>query len=423
MRKFKLLFCTFLFLTITAYHSYAENIYDFNTCVPTIMYHKISDDEREWNEYCISSHQLREDFTEIKKAGFTPISVSEFAALAKAYSKAKSDMSIDNINELKSLQEEYPNPILITIDDGYDDGYTIIFPLLKEFGFKANISIVGSYSENASGFLSKEQIGEMSESGLVEFGSHTYSLHDKTYIELQNIFNFNRNHDMIKEDFLKNESFILSCTNKPLPFFTYPYGVSSIFTEKILDEMNVEVSFVTSLSPKFVTLNDGTRKISRLNRVPGEDSRTFVKKIIGKMKAQNAISKDSSLEEYYNSSDNPAQTAVSQDEGKCTVSFIHEGKEYLMNAQILNNTAFISPGEFACCKDIKVYSYNLAGIYKIELFEKEILINRLNNAAVLNGDEKILPVASGGLLPVRAFFEFAGYSVEYNGAEKKINIY
>jgi len=82
--------------------------------------------------------------------------------------------------------------VLITFDDGYRSVYTSAFPILKLFNAPAVIAVVGSWLEPTSGevvnfdgrsvsrneMLSWAQIKEMTDSGLVEVGSHTYGLHD-----------------------------------------------------------------------------------------------------------------------------------------------------------------------------------------------------------------------------------------------------
>lgn len=62
--------------------------------------------------------------------------------------------------------------VILTLDDGYEDNYTNLFPLLKKYRAKATISVVtGSIGQ--PGHLAADQIREMSDSGLVEFASHT----------------------------------------------------------------------------------------------------------------------------------------------------------------------------------------------------------------------------------------------------------
>src|SRR5690606_1373661 len=80
-----------------------------------------------------------------------------------------------------------PNPIMITMDDGYESNYIYAYPVLKEYNMKATIFLITSLIKNEEekhllkGIpkLSWEQIQEMSESGLIEFHSHTHDAHAK----------------------------------------------------------------------------------------------------------------------------------------------------------------------------------------------------------------------------------------------------
>lgn len=64
------------------------------------------------------------------------------------------------------------NSVILTFDDGYEDNYTNLFPLLKKYNMKATIFII-AYKIDKPGYLTSSQIKEMAASGLVRFGSHT----------------------------------------------------------------------------------------------------------------------------------------------------------------------------------------------------------------------------------------------------------
>ena len=68
---------------------------------------------------------------------------------------------------------------MLTFDDGYRGNYELAYPLLQDFQAKAVISIVVSYVDGQNpDFLTWDMCREMSQSGLVEIGSHTYASHD-----------------------------------------------------------------------------------------------------------------------------------------------------------------------------------------------------------------------------------------------------
>ena len=65
----------------------------------------------------------------------------------------------------------------LTFDDGYDDFYEVVFPLLKEYNAKAAVYIIASEIDK-TGYLKSWQIKELDESGLVEIGNHTTIVHN-----------------------------------------------------------------------------------------------------------------------------------------------------------------------------------------------------------------------------------------------------
>ncbi len=80
-------------------------------------------------------------------------------------------------------------PVIYTFDDGYRNNYEILFPLLKRHKLKATIflivgKVVEERSASSGNALTWDEVREMAASGLVEFGSHTYSMHKNlvTYI-------------------------------------------------------------------------------------------------------------------------------------------------------------------------------------------------------------------------------------------------
>ena len=71
-------------------------------------------------------------------------------------------------------------PIILTFDDGYQDAYTQVFPILKKYNLTATFYLViGDIGK--SGSLTKNQILEMQQAGM-KFGSHSLTHPDLTKI-------------------------------------------------------------------------------------------------------------------------------------------------------------------------------------------------------------------------------------------------
>ena len=67
--------------------------------------------------------------------------------------------------------EQYEKPVILTFDDGYDDNYTELLPLLRKYNVKATVFMIA----DAMGMqhkMTEEQVREMADSGLVSIQSH-----------------------------------------------------------------------------------------------------------------------------------------------------------------------------------------------------------------------------------------------------------
>ena len=103
--------------------------------------------------------------------------------------------------------------VIITLDDGYKDNYTNMFPILKAHGAKATIFLVSNLV-NTDGYLTSAQIKEMSDSGLVSFQCHTANHVDLAHMS----------EDGVRSEFTESVSFIEAITGKPVRALAYPAG-------------------------------------------------------------------------------------------------------------------------------------------------------------------------------------------------------
>ena len=105
---------------------------------------------------------------------------------------------------------------ILTFDDGYEDFYSVVFPLLKKYHMRATVYIIYNYI-GRSGFLDEKQIKELIESGLVEIGSHTL---DHVYLKQAPDLYAEKQIVESKQKF--EERFGVS-----IKTFAYPYGAFS----------------------------------------------------------------------------------------------------------------------------------------------------------------------------------------------------
>ncbi len=88
------------------------------------------------------------------------------------------------VSEVQGFFKDSAGPaVMITFDDGDTSFMDYAFPLLKEYGFKATINIIGqavdshALVEGGKAVLSWDECRYLAGSGLVDLGCHSYALH------------------------------------------------------------------------------------------------------------------------------------------------------------------------------------------------------------------------------------------------------
>jgi peptidoglycan/xylan/chitin deacetylase (PgdA/CDA1 family) len=124
-------------------------------------------------------------------------------------------------------------PVLITLDDAYEDNYTNAFPILKEYGFKATIFTPTGLIQNPD-YLNWQEIKEMSDTGLVYFGNHTWSHHPSTGTP-----------EVLKKEISLADIQLAEKELNTAKIFAYPFGNPSQGAEKVLTDMGYKLAFTT----------------------------------------------------------------------------------------------------------------------------------------------------------------------------------
>lgn len=86
--------------------------------------------------------------------------------------------ALDLINALRTHTTLPGKPIVITLDDGYDDVYSYAFPIFKKYNLKFNLMVPTGLLGNTSpgnSYYSWSQLKEMVGSGLGFVSNHTWS--------------------------------------------------------------------------------------------------------------------------------------------------------------------------------------------------------------------------------------------------------
>ena len=220
--------------------------------LPILMYHHVAEDGEDCNEMTVTVGKLREDFQYLLDRGYTPVLTRDLA-------------------ESTTLPEK---PVLLTFDDGYTSNYLLLYPLLREFGLHAVICpIVGMPDglDREDGYCTWDMLREMSASGLVEVGSHTWSCHNldnhgMTYpdgadgVQRRDGETDGEFQARALDDIQKSYDRLAEELGTPPVCFAYPFGATDPDADALIDAL-FPVSLITW--PDTADLSDGTRRMPR----------------------------------------------------------------------------------------------------------------------------------------------------------------
>lgn len=148
----------------------------------------------EARQWYISEDTLSTILDNIEENGYTPITAS---ALIDAFDS--------NVIAKK--------PILLTFDDGNRDFYTTVFPIIKQRNIPVTLAIMTGVGGNT--YVTKEQLVEMHNSGLVDIQSHT-----KYHAYLTKVSPQER-----EQELRESKEFIETLLHKKAEALIYPFGL------------------------------------------------------------------------------------------------------------------------------------------------------------------------------------------------------
>ncbi|MCI8497506.1 MAG: polysaccharide deacetylase family protein [Clostridiales bacterium] len=247
------------------------------TRLPIVMYHSILREPKSFGDYIITPQQLESDLRYLKDHGYTAVTMAQVIAYVK---------------QGEPLPQK---PVVLTFDDGYYNNYVYAYPLLREYGMKGIISIVGDYTDhdtklnenNANySYLTWEQITEMSESGVIEFQNHTYCMHNlksgrkgcrRKKGESEEAY-----HEALRSDIVPLQQKIKEHTGREPDTFTYPFGAVSTESYPVIREIGFSASLSCESGVSVVTKGDEDclYMLKRSLRTHADTSESFFRKIL-----------------------------------------------------------------------------------------------------------------------------------------------
>jgi peptidoglycan/xylan/chitin deacetylase (PgdA/CDA1 family) len=161
--------------------------------IPIVMYHSI-DEASDVSKLSVCPSSFREQIRFLKTHNYNVVKLEELPDMVK--------------------KSRLPRKtIAITFDDGFENNYTCAYPVLTEFGIPATIFIVPAWV-GKEGYLTWDQVIEMSESGVISIGSHTM-----THAWLPGL-----PEQRLDDEIFESKRAIESRIMKPVDSFSYPLG-------------------------------------------------------------------------------------------------------------------------------------------------------------------------------------------------------
>lgn len=176
----------------------ATTLKGFSETIPILMYHyiEVAPASSTLKGLYLDPKVFASQLEELNKNNYQTLFVSEAA------------INIENKNALSDKN------VVLTFDDGYEDFYTQAFPLIKKYNVKTTLYIIIN-ALGTKGYLTRAQVRELADSGLVEIGSHTFN-----HPDLRNL----KNKD-VKFEIESSKKILETITGKTVLTFCYPFGL------------------------------------------------------------------------------------------------------------------------------------------------------------------------------------------------------
>jgi peptidoglycan/xylan/chitin deacetylase (PgdA/CDA1 family) len=256
--------CFFLVLIFPAQGFAADNYTEYDY-VPVLMYHHIVGiNVKAGDSTVISESQLEEQIKTLLGAGYKFISLYDLYNL-----KVNRDWNNKKMNN----KEKY---VCLTFDDGYESNYEYLYPLLKKYGIKADVSVItsrcyDSYVPNKGENPKMDwgTLNEMAQSGLVQVYNHSLD-HEK--------FNVNHGWEFIQKALKAEDQLNWNLTVKrKIHVFTYPNGFTTPWMQKQLKKYGFDMQLTTE--SKVVCGTTPLYGVPRITVSSGEDGQQLIKEI------------------------------------------------------------------------------------------------------------------------------------------------
>lgn len=138
------------------------------------------------------------------------------------------------VSKMERSQAMPKRSTVITFDDGYEETYSIAWPLLKRFGFPAIVFITPT-EVSTKGFATWQQLKEMSRDGFA-IGSHT--MHHSYLTDTPQ--------ERLPEEIIGSKRAIEERLGDPVEFLSYPIGGYTAKAQEVAKEAGYRAACTTN---------------------------------------------------------------------------------------------------------------------------------------------------------------------------------
>lgn len=235
-------------------------------------YHAIQDNQADQTYLAVRTDQLLAHLTWLQANGYQAVSVEQI------------------LNAKNGGPALPAKAVLLSFDDGYQDFYTRVIPLLRAFNWPAVLAPVGAWLDTPadqavqfgdiqaprSMFLNREDLARTARSPLVEIGAHTFNHHkgvlanpqgntlpamaNRMYlVEQQRYETMAEFEQRLRKDVAAITRVLKETTGKQPRVWVWPYGAVNGVAQRIIREAGYEL---------FLTLEEGLADVKNPDQVP-----------------------------------------------------------------------------------------------------------------------------------------------------------
>lgn len=230
--------------------------------IPVLMYHKIPKTKiASQHKIYVTEADFEKHLSFFKKMGFTTLTFSELALYRKG---------------LLSFKSFPRKPLILTFDDGYRDNLENASPLLKKYGYKAQLFLLANSQINSNNWdassneptheIIANEERQLWKNSAFEVGSHGF-----THKKISTM-----THEEIKSELTLSKELLQKEFSSDINTYAFTYGDTNLTAKTMTQEAGYEYAVNTDSGG--LLLEEDPYAIFRVNIFPDENAWSLFKK-------------------------------------------------------------------------------------------------------------------------------------------------